>query len=167
MRSDVSEKMNMVDVAQLVSAPDCGSGGRGFESLHPPHSFLQPRLRRGSEFVPPPQPALGCSQAVRQRTLTPSCVGSNPAIPANDPLAQSAEHLPFKQGVWSSNLQRVTKNPECESIQDFYLLPLHSSLLLIIPMPNHKNRQTSIRRLSIFLLYTLLGLYAILVEAGR
>ena len=31
----------MVGIAQLVSAPDCGSGGRGFESLHPPHSFLQ------------------------------------------------------------------------------------------------------------------------------
>ena len=29
-----------------------------------------------------------------------------------DPLAQSAEHLPFKQGVRSSNLRRVTKNPE-------------------------------------------------------
>ena len=26
----------MVDVAQLVSAPDCGSGGRGFESHRPP-----------------------------------------------------------------------------------------------------------------------------------
>ena len=27
----------------------------------------------------------------------------------NDPLAQLAEQLPFKQWVWSSNLQRVTK----------------------------------------------------------
>ena len=26
----------MVGMAQLVSAPDCGSGGRGFESLYPP-----------------------------------------------------------------------------------------------------------------------------------
>ena len=26
-----------------------------------------------------------------------------------DPLAQLAEQLPFKQWVWSSNLQRVTK----------------------------------------------------------
>ena len=27
----------MVDVAQLVRVPDCGSEGRGFESLLPPH----------------------------------------------------------------------------------------------------------------------------------
>ena len=26
----------MVGVAQLVRAPDCGSGGRGFETRHPP-----------------------------------------------------------------------------------------------------------------------------------
>ena len=30
-------KLNMVDVAQLVSASDCGSEGRGFDSHHPPH----------------------------------------------------------------------------------------------------------------------------------
>src|SRR5512145_196214 len=28
----------MVGVAQLVRAPDCGSGGRGFETPRPPHS---------------------------------------------------------------------------------------------------------------------------------
>ena len=27
----------MVIVAQLVRAPDCGSGGRGFETHHSPH----------------------------------------------------------------------------------------------------------------------------------
>ena len=27
---------SMVGMAQLVSAPDCGSGGRGFESHYPP-----------------------------------------------------------------------------------------------------------------------------------
>ena len=53
----------MVGVAQLVRAPDCGSGGRRFDSDHPPH-------------------IMGCSQAVRHGTLTPACVGSNPAIPA-------------------------------------------------------------------------------------
>ena len=31
---------NMVDVAQLVRAPGCGSGGRGFETHHSPHFYL-------------------------------------------------------------------------------------------------------------------------------
>ena len=29
--------INMVGIAQLVRAPDCGSGGREFESHYPPH----------------------------------------------------------------------------------------------------------------------------------
>jgi hypothetical protein len=33
----VASRRPVVAVAQLVRAPDCGSGGRGFKSLPPPH----------------------------------------------------------------------------------------------------------------------------------
>ena len=40
----------MVGVAQLVRAPDCGSGGRGFETRHSPHLLFPKSLQeeRGS-----------------------------------------------------------------------------------------------------------------------
>jgi hypothetical protein len=41
----------MVGVAQLVRAPDCGSGGRGFETRHSPHI---PQF--GRRFVSPERP---------------------------------------------------------------------------------------------------------------
>lgn len=51
----------------------------------------------------------GVAKSVRQRTLTPSCVGSSPAAPARrDPLAQSVEHLTFNQGVDGSSPSWVT-----------------------------------------------------------
>jgi hypothetical protein len=40
----------MVGVAQLVRAPDCGSGGRGFETRHSPHSSPQRNHQRTETF---------------------------------------------------------------------------------------------------------------------
>ena len=42
--------VDMVGVAQLVRASDCGSEGRGFESHYPPHMTKaeEPELRSGS-----------------------------------------------------------------------------------------------------------------------
>ena len=89
----------LVGIAQLARAPDCGSGGQGFDSLYPPHNIL------------------GRRQAVRHSTLTAAFVGSNPAGPAKvvflidvyDSLAQLAEHLTFNQGVRGSTPRWVTR----------------------------------------------------------
>ena len=104
----------MVGMAQLVSAPDCGSGDRGFESHYPPFFISFESMR----FIPAISfkllcDALGYRQAVRHSTLTAALVGSNPASPViliyhcyavyiYEILAQLVEHLTFNQVVVGS-----------------------------------------------------------------
>ena len=40
----------MVDIAQLVRAPDCDSGGRRFESGYPPHFYIQVKILYTTEY---------------------------------------------------------------------------------------------------------------------
>ena len=75
----------MVGMVQLVSAPDCGSGCRGFESHYPPFSFIF--ILAGSVRY---KSSMGYRQAVRHRTLTPAFAGSNPASPV---WADAAENF--------------------------------------------------------------------------
>ena len=67
----------MVGIAQLVSAPDCGSGGLGFESQYPPCGSLSGD-RRAFCYM------MGHRQAVRHRVLIPASAGSNPAGPESE-----------------------------------------------------------------------------------
>ena len=79
---------------------------------HPRYLGREPerRFRLSSHREPLFPPMMGCRQVVRHGTLTPAFAGSSPATPAIfDPLAQLAEHLPFKQGVRGSNPRWSTK----------------------------------------------------------
>ena len=68
----------MVVVAQLVRAPGCGPGGRGFESRLPPHFFADTEARFG---VPPFFCALKTSFSAQKRRSASryrSCGGKPP-----------------------------------------------------------------------------------------
>ena len=114
----------MVDVAQLVSASDCGSEGRGFESPHPPH-FLMYRSSKEERvhYLARGLLIMGCRQAVRHQTLTLAFAGSNPASPAKyDSLAQLVEQRPFKAKVRGSSPRRVTKNKDTTSVVSLFFM---------------------------------------------
>ena len=119
-------RVNVVGVVQLAEHWIVVPGVVGSSPI------THPRQWQGIGAAPIPCffPRLGRRQVVRQGTLTPSLAGSSPAIPAkvypegrtgmigclpscenkpSAPLAQSVEHLPFKQGVRGSNPRRGTK----------------------------------------------------------
>ena len=82
-------------IAKWPNAADCKSAPSG--------SVVQIHLH-------PPLCLLGCSQAVRQETLTLSYAGSIPATPTSSSASSVVEHLTFNQGVASSSLARGTKH---------------------------------------------------------
>ena len=105
----------MVGVAQLVSAPDCGSGGRGFESLHPPHFLMHRSSKEERVHYSTPD---GCDTGLSPSGKAPdfdsgirrfkSCQPSHNFI-KYDSLAQLVEQRPFKAKVRGSSPRRVTK----------------------------------------------------------
>ena len=130
-------------------APDFDSGIRRFESCHPSHVGARRALLR---FFPRLGVFVAADRAVsaavmrggqdisirpvrRYRPLpcrseTAPCCRPGMENVKNDPLAQQAEQLPFKQWVWSSNLQRVTKNRRALSRACRFLLITSSRFIL-------------------------------------
>ena len=128
-----------MDIAQLARAPDCGSGGRRFETDYPPH--IKRRIINRLLFVVRLIFLLwDVAKRLRQRTLTPSPAGSNPAIPASvtlDPVRFLGSALFFYLFIPTAgrisflHVGSVTLDPVFLWVQR-YFLPFHPDRNLIL-----------------------------------
>ena len=80
----------------MVSAPDCGSGDRGFESHYPPFFYVTIQPIWAVKLM-------GYRQAVKAQHFDCCIVGSIPTSPVYGTLAQMVEHLTFNQVVGGSS----------------------------------------------------------------
>ena len=87
--------------------------------IHPIFLFVGLDLRQ--ELI-----SLGCRQVGKAPDFDSGIRRFESCHPSQcDPLAQSAEHLPFKQGVRSSNLRWVTKKKDIPfGISFFFIIHL-------------------------------------------
>ena len=88
----------MVGVAQLVRAPDCGSGGRGFETRHSPqpfrhHLLWDQRVPFAKDLHISPKGQAG----VRRRRLKPPAEQASPTDP---PLSYSIPEPNAHSSLW-------------------------------------------------------------------
>lgn len=79
----------MVDVAQLVRAPVCGTGGRGFEPHYPPHSISRSEdLQTDVRVV---------SSVVEHLTFNQVATGSSPVRPTKNLLNRGLFFFAFQR----------------------------------------------------------------------
>ena len=108
-------------VAKRLNAADCKSAPTGFGS-----SNLSPST------------TLGCSQVVRQQTLTLSFRWFDPSHPSqdHDSVAQAVEHLTFNQRVPGSIPGRVTTDCRCSSMVELQPSKLTTWVRFPSPAPS-------------------------------
>ena len=158
---------NTVGIAQLVRAPDCGSGGRRFESDYPPPykkkgilPFFHICLNMEFLFVEQYNRILGCRQVVRQRTLTPSFRWSESSQPSQRKRPGASFRsgpFTFKRSITRREKKRLKyplrlfsgcfrlKGPPCLNWQGgpFYWAGIRRSLALLVILPPMESRPIS------------------------
>ena len=109
------------EVAKWLNAADCKSALYEFDSSNLPLSTT-----------------LGCSQVVRQQTLTLSFRWFDPSHPSHDhdSVAQAVEHLTFNQRVPGSIPGRVTTDCRCSSMVELQPSKLTTWVRFPSPAPS-------------------------------